>query len=60
MITNLAQFIVRCEVSTNDQIYEMFEFECSDEVRTDVYFLADPESPEPFRSAMHNIGFTEY
>jgi hypothetical protein len=60
MITNLAQFIVRCEVSTNDQIYEMFEFECSDKVRTDVYFLADPASPEPFRSAMHNIGFTEY
>ena len=60
MITNIAEFIQKCEVSTNDQIYEMFEFECSDEVRTDVYFWANPASSEPFRSAMYNLGFTEY
>jgi hypothetical protein len=60
MITNIAEFIQRCEVSTNDQIYEMFEFDCSDEVRVDIYFWADLSSPEPFRSAMHALGFTEY
>jgi len=60
MVKNIAEFIQRCEVSTNEQIYEMFEFECSDEVRTDVYFWANPTSPEPFRSAMYNLGFTEY
>jgi hypothetical protein len=60
MITNIAEFIQKCEVSTNDQIYEMFEFECSDKVRTDVYFWANPASSEPIRSAMYNLGFTEY
>jgi hypothetical protein len=47
-------------VSTNDQIYEMFEFNCNDTVRTEVYFWADLTSPEPFRSAMYNLGFTNY
>ena len=60
MITTLAQFIQQCEVSTNDQIYEIFEFNCNDTVRTEVYFWANPTSPEPFRSAMYNLGFTNY
>ena len=60
MISNIVEFIQKCEVSTNDQIYDMFELECSDEVRTAVYFFADLTSPEPFRSAMHKLGFTEY
>jgi uncharacterized protein YukJ len=60
MITTLAQFIQQCEVSSNDQIYEMFEFNCNDTVRTEVYFWADLESSEPFRSAMFNLGFTDY
>ena len=60
MITTLAQFIQQCEVSTNAQIYEMFEFNCNDTVRTEVYFWADLTRPEPFRSAMYNLGFTNY
>ena len=60
MIDTLAEFIQRCETATNDEIYEMFEFESSDKVRTEVLFFADPSSPEPFRSAMYNIGFTDY
>lgn len=60
MIDTLAEFIQRCETATNDQIYEMFEFEASDKVRTEVMFFADFNSAEPFRSAMYNIGFTEY
>jgi len=60
MVTTLAEFIQKCEVSTNDQIYDMFEFNCSDKVRAEVYFFANPTSPEPFRSAMYNLGFTEY
>jgi hypothetical protein len=60
MIATLAEFIQKCEVSTNEQIYEMFEHNCSDEVRTDVYFWANPNSSEPFRSAMYNLGFTNY
>jgi hypothetical protein len=60
MISNIAQFIQQCEVSTNAQIYDLFELNCSDEVRNDVYMWADPTSPEPFRSAMYNLGFTNY
>ena len=60
MITTLAQFIQQCEVSTNDQIYEMFEFNCNDTVRTEVYFWDDLTSPEPVRRAMYNLGFTNY
>lgn len=60
MITTIAEFIQKCEVSTNDQIYDMFETNCSDKVRNEVYFFAAPTSPEPFRSAMYNLGFTDY
>lgn len=60
MIDSLVEFIQRCETATNEQIYEMFEFNCSDKVRTEVYFFADLTSPEPFRSAMYNLGFTNY
>ena len=60
MITTLAQFIQQCEVSTNYEIYKLFEFKTSEEVRNDVYMWADPTSPEPFRSAMYNLGFTNY
>ena len=60
MITTIAEFIQQCEVSTNDQIYDLFESNCSDKVRNEVYFFADLTSPEPFRSAMYNLGFTDY
>ena len=58
MITTLAQFIQQCEGSTNYEIYKLFEFNCSDAVKTDVYMWADLKSSEPFRSAMYNLGFT--
>jgi len=60
MITSIVEFIQQCEVSTNDEIYKLFEFNCTDQVRDDVYMWANPKSPEPFRSAMYNLGFTDY
>lgn len=60
MINTLAEFIIRCETATNDEIYELFEFGISDKVRTQVLFFADLSSTEPVRSAMHRIGFTDY
>lgn len=60
MINTLTQFIQRCELATNAQIYQMFEFDCSDTVRNEVYYWAVPGAPEPFRSAMYNLGFVNY
>jgi len=60
MLTSLEQFISACTSATNDQIYDLFETECSDELRDLVYEFSDPESPEPFRSAMFNLGFTRF
>jgi hypothetical protein len=64
MITSLKQFTTEakrlnasCHIS---DMYDVFEYQTSDELRNQVYELADPTSPEPFRSAMHNLGFTNY
>lgn len=40
--------------------YDVFEYECTDEVRDYVLGFADDNSPEPFRSAMYNLGFKDY
>lgn len=61
VITTLEQFIER--VRALEQIhsaYELFEDETADAVRGEIYRLADPASPEPFRSAMINLGFEDY
>ena len=60
MITSFSEFVRRCISATNDEIYDLFEFNTSDEVRKTVYNYADPASPEPFRSAMNRIGFVNY
>jgi hypothetical protein len=59
MITTLREFIMLC-VTFPGKEYEMFEDMSSDKLRDQIYNLADPGSPEPFRSAMNNMGFTEY
>ena len=43
-----------------DDMYDVFEFDTTDEVRDQVYNHADRETPEPFRSAMWNLGFKDY
>jgi hypothetical protein len=40
--------------------YDVFEYECTDTVRDYVLCFADADSVEPFRSAMYNLGFTDY
>ena len=58
-IKNLKRFVLMCLANPGLE-YELFEDECTEELRDLIYSLADQESPEPFRSAMINIGFTEY
>jgi hypothetical protein len=61
-ITTLRMFILMCNADPNntDLIYEMFEDDCTQALRDQIYSLADPKSPEPFRSAMINMGFPNY
>lgn len=59
MITTLKQFVLMC-VANPDMAYFYFEEEASDDLRDQIYSLADSTSPEPFRSAMINMGFTDY
>lgn len=53
---------VNCVTNLEDisDAYDLFEFECTDSVRDQVYAFADVDSPEPFRSAMYNLGFKNY
>jgi hypothetical protein len=60
MLNDIVEFISKCEVSTNTQIYNLFEGQCSSELRELIYNFADPTSPEPLRSAMYNLGFINY
>ncbi len=63
-ITTLRQFFNTAEKLQSEdrieEIYEVFEYECTDEVAEQVYSLADADSPEPFRSAMCNMGFVNF
>jgi hypothetical protein len=61
MITTLRDFILRIE--TLDDIsdaYYVFEGECTDLVRRVIYNMTDPTGAEPFRDAMHIMGYKEY
>lgn len=61
VVSNLRTFILLCIANYDqDAIYEMFEDQCTAALRDQIYSLADPASPEPFRSAMINMGFIDY
>ena len=61
MLNTLVEFINRVE-SLKDiaDAYDVFEDECSNELRDYIYTFADPDECEPFRAAMHNLGFDTY
>jgi hypothetical protein len=64
MINTLREFVHKVEdlqsIGELPEAYDVFEDECTEQVREFIYSLADAGSNEPFRSAMHNIGFTRY
>jgi len=62
MIRTLRDFIDVCRNDLTDisDAYDVFEFECTTELQETIYQLADDDSPEPFRSAMTRLGFTDY
>ena len=61
MYTTLVQFVTAVNMLNNiADAYDIFECKSSDALRDLIYTLAEPLSPEPFRSAMHTMGFTNY
>ena len=61
MITTVEQFIDQVAALRDiRRAYDLFEYETADAVRGEIYAFADPASPEPFRSAMINMGFDRY
>ena len=61
MLNTLTQFIARVEqLDEIHDAYYVFEEECSDALRAYIIGYADEDEAEPFRAAMHNLGFEAY
>ena len=61
MLTTLNEFILKVEsLEDISDASDVFEYECSDTLRDMIYTFSDPDSVEPFRNAMHNLGFDTY
>ena len=61
MLTTLSEFIRRVESLQEIQnAYDVFEYECEQRLRDEIYDMADAGEAEPFRAAMHNLGFDTY
>ena len=61
MLNTLNEFIAKVESLKNiADAYDVFEFDCTDQLRDYIYTFSDPDESEPFRAAMHNLGFETY
>ncbi len=53
----IPEFVEACKMLDNDGIYTLFNNVISDSLRDEILIChADPESPEPTRSAMEALG----
>lgn len=56
-INSVQQFAEACKSLDSDAIYELFEFQLSEEVRDAIYAIADDtDAFEPARLAFNKIG----
>jgi hypothetical protein len=61
MITSVVEFLERVRGLENiADAHDIFENECTDQVRDIIINNAESGSAEPFRSAMHKFGFKDY
>jgi hypothetical protein len=61
MFTTIDEFVTKVKSLENvADAYDVFEDECTEELRDEIYDLADPDDYEPFRAAMHSLGFETY
>ena len=60
MIATIKDFVIRVtELDSIQDAYYVFEEEITAELRYQIYDLAGDRA-EPFRAAMHLLGFTDY
>ena len=61
LIKTLKDFVLAVDKFEDiGKAYELFEYYTDDVVRALIYDLAATDSQEPFRDAMHTIGFVTY
>lgn len=56
ILNTIEEFAKASDNASFDEIYDLFEYNVSPELRDTIYGLADPESNEPVRNAMRQIG----
>lgn len=60
-VNTLQEFVQAAkQCKCNNEIYELFEYNTAEDVRETVYAHAAADSAEPFRNAMHVLGFSNY
>ena len=60
-INTIKDFILRVEaLSDIGDAYYVFEDECTEELRLKIYGLAIDMTDEPFREAMHFLGYAGF
>lgn len=60
-VQTLKDFVQAAQAcNSNDEMFELFEYNTADSVRDEVFAFADAGSAEPFRSAMHALGFLDF
>jgi hypothetical protein len=52
----VAEFAEACENKTQEEIYELFEDDISQELRDRIYSFSEIDTPEPVRSALNGVG----
>lgn len=61
MFDNIADFIAHIKTLDNiSDAYDVFESMCTDDLRDSIYASVPRGVNEPFRYAMHTLGFTDY
>ena len=61
MINTIKDFCVRInELDQIDNTYFVFEDDCTEQLRDQIYNLVDDSNSEPFRDAMYHLGFINY
>ena len=60
-VSTLKDFVLRV-TALNDvsNAYDIFEYECTNALRNQIYALSSNNYNEPFRTSMHILGFTTY
>ena len=55
-IHSMRDFAMSCSTLTSDEIYKLFEYELSQELRDEIYNTFWSDSQEPARAALRQLG----